>query len=253
MERKEPCKSFEKVKGFFLSDNVLSAPFVFIIIFLSLLVSSEFPSWPLLILISFFSFKKQLILLLESISDRIKNLKSVGNGKAVFHTDQKIETIEDTSSGRSEKEDSGEGVYLKKAWQRLIADYKDAVLRNEMIRCGAKTLEDLPLETLVAENIIALFFERSYRIIYGTQLAFLAFIVEKGVPETRAEARKYYNIGVKLYSEDYKEYSFEQWLNYLLGKDFLEETDDGKLKITNGGLGLLRYIDEHNYPMNKQG
>jgi hypothetical protein len=93
--------------------------------------------------------------------------------------------------------------------------------------------------------------ERSFRLIFGSQLSLLAQMSGPiGAPKEAVEA--VYNQAVASFPEFYKGYSFESWIGFLKANALITEIA-GTYSLSPYGRGLLKYIVDQKLVANKPG
>jgi hypothetical protein len=111
--------------------------------------------------------------------------------------------------------------------------------------------DDDDLLTLSGALLVGGMFERTYGLIFGSQISFLQQM--NGGPLTIEHAREFYDRAKAAFVEVYKNYSFEQWLNFMESFILLSKTADGRLAITARGRGFLSYLTENGYTIQRAG
>jgi hypothetical protein len=95
----------------------------------------------------------------------------------------------------------------------------------------------------------ALQFERTYNLIFGSQLALLQQLntmVPLGTPT--GEARRFFEVARGAFPDLYKTYSFDQWLAFLLGQGLLLRHSDDRVVLTVVGREFLKYLVDRGHP-----
>jgi len=110
--------------------------------------------------------------------------------------------------------------------------------------------EELLLKSIAA-NQIALSFERTYHLIFGSQIKALQFLAQQAVNGTAEieELRPVYNEAEK-FGLDHSKTSFDAWLGFL-GYSVFVQMNYGKIAITGKGREFLKYLIDRNYPFFK--
>ncbi|MFG1344367.1 hypothetical protein V5F59_05700 [Xanthobacter autotrophicus DSM 431] len=98
----------------------------------------------------------------------------------------------------------------------------------------------LKLVIALAETRLLFHFERSYRLILGSQIEGLK-ILNIRITATMKDAKLLYDRASELYPEIYDNFSFDVWIGFLEGQNFIEN-DGGVLRITEVGRDFLRYL-----------
>ena len=90
---------------------------------------------------------------------------------------------------------------------------------------------------------------RNYRTIFGSQIHALKHLNDFG-PADEGALRPYYEAARAKWADIYKNFSFEVWLQFLIGSGLLERVD-GKLRITIVGNDFLQYLPLYHMTENK--
>lgn len=96
------------------------------------------------------------------------------------------------------------------------------------------------LARALAEASLSIEFERTYRTIFGSQIAALKSMNGPHVTSSQA-LRSFYDAAVKNFPEAYSNYSFEDWARYLLISG-VAINDNENWRVTDKGLDFLRYM-----------
>jgi hypothetical protein len=100
----------------------------------------------------------------------------------------------------------------------------------------------------VASLNIQLLHERTYNLIYGSQLQLMAQMIGAGV--SAESARRIYEQAKASFPEFYRTYTFEQWTGFLVASGLIA-AQDNYYALTPFGRGLLKYIVDRRLPPNK--
>jgi hypothetical protein len=100
----------------------------------------------------------------------------------------------------------------------------------------------------VASLNIQLSHERNYNLIYGSQLRLMEQMIGGGI--SVEVARRLYEEAKAAFEEVYRNYTFEQWIGFLV-RSGLISVQDANYVLTPYGRGLLRYILDRQLPPNK--
>jgi hypothetical protein len=108
------------------------------------------------------------------------------------------------------------------------------------------TLRILALAHIVALN------ERTYRLIYGSQLNLLNKIKLTGTA-LRREAEEVYLRAKVNYSDLYDRFNvtFDSWIAFLIDRNLCERQNDGSLSLTPHGEGFIQFMHEQNISFEK--
>lgn len=105
----------------------------------------------------------------------------------------------------------------------------------------------------LASVSIAFLFERLYANIWGSQIAALQFINDFGAPGlSRDSLKPWYEQAAAGNKDLYRNYSFDDWLGFLVGMGVVEEKDD-QLTLSLTGREFLKYLIHQGHSLYKQG
>jgi hypothetical protein len=93
-------------------------------------------------------------------------------------------------------------------------------------------------------------FDRTYRLIFGSQLSLLQEL--NAAPSTRPAVEAHYTIATLLAPEFYANYSFDQWLHFMIAA-VLVRVDGENINITVGGREFLKFVVQEGLSFNKNG
>ena len=122
-------------------------------------------------------------------------------------------------------------------------------IENEMRSLGLPVSSDEPSEILLRHLAIVNIgfkFEQIYRVIFGSQITALRVVNETG-PHKMDVLRPYYDGARDSDPKFYGNYTFEQWLGFLVRENLIEITD-GTCSITEFGKEFLIYLAQTNLP-----
>ena len=91
--------------------------------------------------------------------------------------------------------------------------------------------------------IVQLFssFEKTYNLIYGSQVCILEELNEKRLGVLKEDIKRFYDDGEIKWPQFFLDYSFDAYLNFLKTSGIITEKD-GCLFITNYGVEFLEYL-----------
>jgi hypothetical protein len=95
---------------------------------------------------------------------------------------------------------------------------------------------------------IQLSHEKSYNVIFGSQLRLMAQMIAGGSAEV---ARRIYEEAKSAFPEFYLNYTFEQWIGFLVGSGLCTAGEGGNYVLTPHGRGFLKYIVDRRLSPNK--
>jgi hypothetical protein len=143
----------------------------------------------------------------------------------------------------------------------LLKQFDSPILVN-LEANARKNLDDLNLsaddrERLLLRHLAQAWmiqaFERVYRTIWGSQLLILEMLNAKGDAGQSTEwARAFFEEGATKEPEMYKDYPFEDWLNYVVGAQMISREVD-RIRITIDGREFLKYVISQGYSVVKIG
>ena len=131
--------------------------------------------------------------------------------------------------------------------------------QEELIRASLKkfNLDVNPKETIdllikhLAVTQLWLTAERVYRMIFGSQITLLKFLNTSGGSTSKVTLSQYYDVVKTQFPESYNNYSFEQYLQFLLTQGLITTEDNEHYVITMGGKEFLKWIMEAGLPEDK--
>jgi hypothetical protein len=86
------------------------------------------------------------------------------------------------------------------------------------------------------------FHEYVYNRIFGTQIAALRALRDKGGACSEGDAVDFFRMAANSFPEFYATFTFDRWLNFLLANQLIRSVDS-KLVLTPRGQDFLRHID----------
>jgi hypothetical protein len=148
----------------------------------------------------------------------------------------KAPVSDDIAIERRAAQDYGKGVASVQA--------REATIKSELERLGfpfdQKDTVDLLIRQLATLQCVS-FFERTYRIIFGSQLSTLDFLNTSGQIPTSIVEACFYDTAQNLESTFYSDFPFAQWLYFLLNNYLIAQEDDA-IGITVGGRDFLVWM-----------
>lgn len=188
-------------------------------------------------IVFFIMFRKQIINLFPRV-------KSIGKNGIILDSQQKEST--------SELDPRAEAESLMRELDSALTRELEDNIKDELNKKKLLGVEGIPvLMRYLAAMSIAYVFSEVYRLIWGSQLNLLDYLnSHNGQP---AESlRSFYNLGIALYPDYYKQYSFEQWLGFLKDQLLIRE-DGGLISITVRGREFLMHLTRTGLSKNKSG
>jgi hypothetical protein len=100
---------------------------------------------------------------------------------------------------------------------------------------------------------IAWAFDKTYYLIYGSQIVALHYLNDhRNVPLTTKHISPFYEEGVRTFPYLYTSDSFEGWLGFLVTTNLVQKNGDD-VGITIRGREFLKYLVDQGLPINKMG
>jgi hypothetical protein len=205
----------------------------------------EVLKWPICGLIAlglvFVAFRVNI----ASFLDRVKRI-----GKDGLHA----EPISKPELQTKENEQKNIKMQIQELLQPL---HSPVILEKEnAIRAELKQ-RDLPFEgasidiliTYLAQTQLALVFEQTYRLIFGSQIYLLKYANERGGLSQNEIDGHFENVK-KLFEPNFDEWSVEKYLYFLLAHSLLTKSE-GEYFITNLGVDFLGWVVRRGYTENK--
>ncbi len=186
-----------------------------------------------------------MLIFRRPINQLIDRIRSISKSGISIDSTQKMVTAE--RDPRAEAE-----AMIRDLDSALIREFEDEISKD---LSGRNLSGDAAVRVLVrylAVTAINLGFEKTYRVIWGSQLNLLNYLNSLTTGEPAEALRSFYVLASSQYPEWYRGYSFEQWLGYLKGELLLTE-DGGRLHITVRGREFLTHLTRMGYTYNKAG
>jgi hypothetical protein len=121
--------------------------------------------------------------------------------------------------------------------QRVNTIYADFDSRG--IRPGER---EEPLIQLLAAALTREFWERVYLLIFGSQIRLLQKLNESPQGIAGEEIRDIYQTAASQYHDFYRNFTFENWINFTDASSLTTKESDGRHFITHSGRGFLKYL-----------
>ena len=104
----------------------------------------------------------------------------------------------------------------------------------------------------------ALHLERIYAIIWGSQIQSLEHIIASGGRVPIASLRPFYDAARQQFTDLYKNYSFDQWLGYLLAPSgpngpLIKKISDDVVELAPAGQAFIPYVRRRGYTLIRAG
>ena len=137
----------------------------------------------------------------------------------------------------------------------LVEKYKDEIYNEQLEEVHLQTGEDkekILMDAYVSSQIV-FWFEKNYRIIFGSQIKLLRWLSNRDKKsETIKKLKPFYEVARIEFPNIYKEYSYDQWLGFLKNQLFVEEKD-GSIHLTLEGDQFIHYLEGEDYSFDRIG
>jgi len=177
---------------------------------------------------------------LEATSDARMQVKNTGDdlpdsklgaGSAIAAS--RPSESDDLAREREAALDYGKGI--------LSVNQLETAIRDELERLRFPIMDvetgEMLIRQLAASQCVA-FFERIYRLIYGSQIQTMDFLNTSGVQDANLIETIFFNTAKGMDETFYRDTNFEQWLSFLLAQSLIAE-EAGNLGITVRGRDFL--------------
>ncbi|RTL14048.1 MAG: hypothetical protein EKK56_02485 [Flavobacteriaceae bacterium] len=203
-------------------------------------------SWPIVSLIILSYFKKPILRFL-------KQVKRVSYGETVVERQNKSQKDEKSAIDILTK--GNDFTYIDETLNKFSETTKKASLKVIEDETKVSEVQDYQqkYERILKYSqllIIVKGAEKIYSSIYGSQIRLLQKL---NYSREKTEEIKYlYDNAVKYFPETYKNYSYDNYLNYLVVQGLIVfEDDKDYISITETGKDFLRYLVESNSNLDK--
>lgn len=189
----------------------------------------------------------------EEIGRLIDRTKSIGRGGLATTDAATMATIQQEAKEAVDKPSAADEL-LKSFDNQLLVEQENLIanfLNEKNIKSAAE--RERVLTRYLASSYIISRFEGIYQTIWGSQLRALEMLnasVPDGLPLVAVEP--WYEVGKANYPAMYGDYTFEQWLAYMLRMNLLDQVAM-HVHITTFGNEFLKYLVQNTYPMDKIG
>jgi hypothetical protein len=198
----------------------------------------EIFAWPIavVVLVSFalILFRKAIERLLDRTTRLGKEGLIASNKSQDVSKESKPSTVED---------------FLKKTFDNALLVEVEEKLKQQLDAIDAKnpTEKEKLLLRLLASLVIIQSFDRTYFLIYGSQLVTLQHLNDlRGQKVLVSDLITFYDIAKKSESQFYAQYPFDRWFEFLISS-FLVRKDGDFASITLRGKEFLKYLIEQGY------
>lgn len=202
-------------------------------------------SWPFTVLLvgsfALILFKKPLIGLIERAHE-----VGMGGVKVSTKVQEQRQLESSTPSLREDK-------LIKAVQSPLLSEMEEQIRKDLDVYSKDGIEREKVLIKAVAANQIAVVFERTYSLIFGSQLAILQFLASSPNILERPEAiLPFYEKAKAGYPSLYETYSFDKWLSFMKSSILVTQQNES-IGITVRGKEFLKYLIDHGYSFFKSG
>jgi hypothetical protein len=188
----------------------------------------------------------------EAMADQNPQVKSGAGSSAEFDlgagtaiSTNKTPISEDVALERNAARDYGKGV--------ASVQYRETSIKSELERLGFRLEEQDTVETLIrqlAAQQCVTFFERTYRVIFGSQISAMDFLnTSSPVPASLIEA-VFFDTAKNFEQAFYSDFTFTQWLAFML-ENMLIAQDGENFGISVQGRDFLVWMVNSGLPHSK--
>ena len=203
-----------------------------------------FLAWPATILTLVLLFRPALAKLLNNLAIRMKDINSYKGlgGEFSFQrsSESDKEKIETFTDGHTLGPLTGRGS------NAILALEKQLMESAEGITATPEEKLKIAIRDIAISRLQAACFD-TYNIIYLSQIEFLFSIALGSQRSPIQDARTFYEQGVARDPEHYKNYRFENWLNFMAVEDLIKVHDD-TLNINFKGEYFLQFLVDFSQP-----
>jgi hypothetical protein len=185
----------------------------------------------------------------EALRDLIKRIYSIGTKgvRAKPSENQQLAVTVEQNSGASVELTNELSSQVDPSLLDLRANSIYAELESRGVRPEDR---DTTLVRLLSASLIREHWERTYALIFGSQIRLLQSINETfgGLEEEEADAA--YHVAAEQYPEVYAQFPFENWIRFIEGSSLVTR-EDGRLLITPLGKGFLKHLIAQSLTFNR--
>lgn len=197
----------------------------------------QYIAWPaslsIIVIVSIIVFKKEIGLL-------ICRIHKIGNYITTTPNLPQDKQNKDDNKRVSEQSFSTPGIKIREDELRSLEEFK-SLSKDE--------LNDILFKKLAGQSL-ATEFERIYQLIYGSQIKILQYLNSQQTGAHLTSIKHYYDKAVLEFADAYKDYSFENYMRFLLNYTLILQKD-GFLFITICGKEFLLYCTVANKNLDK--
>ncbi|HHT9135277.1 MAG TPA: hypothetical protein ACFYD2_10280 [Candidatus Avalokitesvara rifleensis] len=176
-----------------------------------------------------------LIILRNPLSNLIGRIRNISRNGIDITTPQSPQVKEGRMSAAEE---------LMRAFDSVVLLEQEKNIKEDIEKRGLVQDEEIKkvLIRVLAANQIELLCEKTYRMIYGSQIKILQHLNYKGVlGDTLENIKKFYDYAVTAYPHHYQGDTFDRYIKFL-ADSFLIQIEGENVKITPFGIEFLGYL-----------
>lgn len=198
--------------------------------------------WPIVAIIVVLILRKTIINLLNRIN------KIGFSGVAVEAVQQKdsIERVQPEKGTKNEVLEKGLGIFSNHTLEK-VSNKVDEESKVNALESPKDKIEILHKYSQALYLILT--FERLYNSIYGSQLDILERTNTH--TENKETLKRFYVSAIKTYPEFYSNYTYDQYLEFLISQDLIIFNEEGNCSITWLGRDFLKFIIDTGKSLNK--
>jgi hypothetical protein len=176
-----------------------------------------------------------LVIFRKQLSDLLGRIRNISRSGIDITTPQSSQVKEAYTPAAEELMRALDSTVLLEQEKNIKADIKNrGLVKDDEIQ--------KILIRLLAANQIELSCEKTYRVIYGSQIKVLQHLNCKGtLGDTLENIKKFYDDAATEYPQFYKEYTFDSYVKFLTSS-FLIKIEGEHVKITSYGVEFLGYL-----------
>ncbi len=198
--------------------------------------------WPIVAIIIVLILRKTIINLLN----RINKIGFAGIAAEAVQQKDSIEGIQPEKGIKNEVLEKGLGIFSNHTLERI----SNKVQEESKVNTLKSTEDKIDILYKYSQALyLILTFERLYNSIYGSQLDILQRTNTN--TENRETLKRFYDSAVKKYPEFYSNYTYDQYLDFLISQDLIIFNDEGNCSITWLGRDFLKFLIESGKSLNK--
>ena len=187
----------------------------------------------------------------DALKDLIKRVYSIGT-KGV-----RLKPLENQQLAVTVGSDSGASIELTNELSSQVdpslLDLRANSIYAELESRGVRPEErETTLVRLLSASLIREWWERTYALIFGSQIRLLQSINENATGLAEEEANAAYRVAAEQYPEVYAHFTFEDWVKFIEWSSYITR-EDGRFLITPLGRGFLKHLIAQGLTFNRAG